>query len=112
MPAPSPTTEELTCLVCGFLFTPLRETYSRPGSDILESDKQGHQNEYLYSTGNNLPPLRPPSSAWMRRTGFTPQPELLELMDHEWCVECGLFVKQTNNTSCSKCGAVLKKTYL
>ncbi|KAI9488019.1 hypothetical protein BDB00DRAFT_877863 [Zychaea mexicana] len=109
---PSPA-NELTCLACGFLFAPLQESYSRRNSDILESDKRQQQTDvyHYYADGVILPqppPLRPPSSVWMRRTGFTPQPELLELMDHVWCGDCGLFVKRVSGTCCSKCGVALK----
>ncbi|KAI8138973.1 hypothetical protein BJV82DRAFT_628586 [Fennellomyces sp. T-0311] len=86
------------CLSCGYTYTPFESPFdSRRNSDILESDMKRR----------TVLPLRPPSSAWVTRTGWTPQPELLELMNHVWCANCGLFVEKVNGT-CDKCGTALK----
>lgn len=98
------------CQACEFAFhfpaTGMDErvsisSLSRRGSDILESDKRHH----------SIHPLRPPSSAWVVRTGWTPQPDFLELMQRVWCGECGVFVDKrdaTPNGCCVQCGSSLR----
>ncbi|ORZ03388.1 hypothetical protein BCR43DRAFT_47509 [Syncephalastrum racemosum] len=69
------------------------------GSVILETDKR-HQHD--------IP--RPPSSvAWVMRTGWTPQPDLMAMLNEAWCAECGQFVQKQQQISwCPRCGATLK----
>lgn len=98
------------CQACEFAFhfpaTGMDErvsmsSLSRRGSDILESDKRQHA----------IHPLRPPSAAWVVRTGWTPQPDFLELMQRVWCGECGVFVDKrdaTPNGCCGQCGSSLR----
>lgn len=69
------------------------------GSAILETDKRHRQDI-----------LRPPSSAaWVMRTGWTPQPDLMAMLNDAWCAECGQFVQKQKQISwCPRCGATFK----